>query len=456
MYLKIFTLLITTFFMVAVNAQNVLKVQSGATLEVTGGAVITLQDINLDNDGTINLAPGDGTFVFTGTAPNTISGGGIPYFDMVQINKTGLGSLTLKRDINVEGSIQFTAGNINLNTFNIHLQPTALLTGENESSHITGTTGGFVEITNVLNAPSSANPGNLGAILSSSSNLGSTIIRRGHQSQTNSSGSGNSVLRYYDIIPTNNLALNTTLRLRYFDAELNGLSESALTLWKSPDNIAWTEEGFTDRNSSTNYVEKSGIANFSRWTLSSTGNALPVEFILFNVKCNDSKVEIIWKTATEQYSSYFEVQRSGDGRNWIPIGTVQAAGNSNEERRYGFTDTKPLSGTVFYRIAEIDMDNRAFYTGIIKNQCGQNNTLKAWPNPVHDKLWIDLNITEGSKVVIRVFDNKGAFVSEQYNVLPAGSNQLSIDFTRLTAGLYHVVAEWDNGNQKKVLKVVRE
>ena len=47
------------------------------------------------------------------------------------------------------------------------MQPTALLNGESETSSITGATGGYVEITNTLNASSSLNPGNLGAILSS-------------------------------------------------------------------------------------------------------------------------------------------------------------------------------------------------------------------------------------------------------------------------------------------------
>ena len=34
------------------QAQNVLKVQTGATITTTGGAVITLRDMDLDNDGT--------------------------------------------------------------------------------------------------------------------------------------------------------------------------------------------------------------------------------------------------------------------------------------------------------------------------------------------------------------------------------------------------------------------
>jgi hypothetical protein len=47
-----------------------------------------------------------------------------------------------------------------------------------------------------------SNPANLGIFITSDKNLGNVTIRRGHQSQPNISGSGNSILRYYDILRT--------------------------------------------------------------------------------------------------------------------------------------------------------------------------------------------------------------------------------------------------------------
>ena len=231
---KTFFVLVAMFPVFAV-AQNVLKVQSGAQIKTTGGAVITLQDMDLDNDGTINQVPGEGSFKFTGTQNNVISGTSQPLFDVLDIAKTGSARLLLNRNINIGSSINFSSGLIDLNTNNILLQPTALLISESEASRITGTTGGYVEITNTLNAPVSQNPGNLGAIISSSQNLGSTLIRRGHLSQTNGVDAGNSIFGYFDIVSANNSSLNATLRFRYFDAELNGLAENNLQMWKSPD-----------------------------------------------------------------------------------------------------------------------------------------------------------------------------------------------------------------------------
>jgi hypothetical protein len=69
------------------------------------------------------------------------------------------------------------------------------------------------------------NPGNLGAFITSAANVGVVTIRRGHVSQSGA-GLASSINRYYSITAENNTNLNATLRLKYFDAELNGQNRS--------------------------------------------------------------------------------------------------------------------------------------------------------------------------------------------------------------------------------------
>jgi len=251
----------------AATAQNTLKITGGATIKTTGGAVITVEDLHLDNDGAINLVAGDGTFRFSGSTNANLSGTVSPVFDRLELAKSNA-QIMLMTDISIASGIDFTSGLLDLNNHIITLQPAALLNGESETSRITGNAGGYIEITNTLNAPSSLNPGNLGAIITSSQNLGSTIIRRGHMPQTGDLGDGSSIRRYFDIIPSNNISLNATLRSGYFDAELNGYDESSMIFWKSDDLINWTKIGHSSRDVINNYVEKTGISDFSRWTLS--------------------------------------------------------------------------------------------------------------------------------------------------------------------------------------------
>lgn len=436
-------------------AQHVLKIQPGATLKTTGGAVITLSDMNLDNDGTISQGTGEGVFKFTGNSNSTISGTNAPLFDILEIAKTGNAKLTLQRNINIGSAINFSTGLIDLNNNNINLQPLALLNNETENSRIIGPNGGYVEITNTLNNPSAVNPGNLGAVITTSQNMGSTVIRRGHAVQ-NGGGLSTSIQRYYDILPVNGNALNATLRFRYFDAEMNGLDETTVVMWRSADNIVWSNQGFTSRDAAGNYLEKTGIADFSRWTLSAAVNSpLPVQFLLFNVRCEGNKVAIHWKTAQEINASHFEVQRSSNGTDWTSIGTLPATGNSSEPRSYSFMDNNPLPNGAMYRIAEFDLDGKKQYTSINRAACGSLDTWKVWPNPVQEQLYVNVSVAAGSQAMIRVFDSKGALMREQRNVLLPGSNQLNVDMQRLPAGTYHVLVAWDNGKTQKAVKVIK-
>jgi hypothetical protein len=436
------------------HPQNVLKIESGAELKTTGGAVITLHNTSLINDGTINQAAGDGIFRFTGDQPSAISGTSIPTFDVIALAKNSGISLTLQQNINVVSEINFISGLIDLNNNNIDLGADALLIGESEASHITGT-GGKIRITKVLNAPSSENPGNLGAIITSGQNMGSVTIGRGHESQTSANGAGNSVLRYFDISPANNTGLSATLRLNYLDAELNGLDENTLVFWKSADNSAWAQQDFTSRSTTSNYVEKTGISDFSRWTLSSINNALPVEFILFNVKCDGGKILINWKTAQEQNSSHFIVERSRDGVQWTDIGNLPAAGNSNTERSYSFTDNNAIQGS-FYRIAQYDIDGKVEYTSILRLSCNAREVFKVWPNPFNEMVFVNITVNVGSQAVIKIFDNKGSLIKTQKTTLLQGSNQINIDMKNLAKGIYHLVTEWNGGQMKKAVQVVKQ
>ena len=447
---KIFAIIIIVSSSMVVAAQNVLKVQPGAVIKTTGGALITLQNMNLENDGTISQSVGEGKFLFTGTADNTISGVSTSLFDVLEIGKTGTAKISLQQNIQVGSGIIFTSGLIDLNINNILLQPAALLNSESETSRITGTTGGYIEIINTLNAPSVANPGNLGAIITSAQNMGSTTIRRGQQSQTNGYGNGNTIYRYYDITPANNTALNATLRLNYFDAELNSLNENTITLWKSSNNTTWFNQGFDSRNTSTNYVEKTGIPDFSRWTLTTPLNALPLSWGSFNTQCINNSTKISWQTFHESNTRSFTVQHTNDGTNWNDLTTLQAAGNSSSTLYYTYTHLQSNSNTNYYRIIEQDIDGRKTYSPVLKNDCGGKEIFFVYPNPAHSNLWVSLQTEKSGMVTLQMFDSKGALVKQQTENIQSGNNLLGMQLNNLASGIYSLMVRYGDGKVKMV------
>ena len=432
------------------NAQ--LQIGSGISWKSTASTYVVLDNIGLQHDAT--SASLDNIFKFTGNTNSSVSGTTLPLFSNMEIALTGSSKIVLQRSIIVSQNISFQTGLLDLNNNNIDLGTTGTVNGESETSRLIGISGGYIQINNTLNAPSSANPGNLGAIITSTQNLGSTTIRRGHQSQTNSGGTGSSILRYYDISPATNSGLNATLRFSYLDAELNSQDENTLVLWRSADNISWSNQGFTTRNTVTNYVEKTGIDAFSRWTLSATSNPLPVVFILFNARCDNNKVILTWKTAQEINSSYFDIERNIDGNRWTVIGTQPSAGNTNTERSYSFADNSPSTAAI-YRIAEHDIDGHVKYTSIIRSDCDTKNDWKVWPNPVTETLWLFINSSAASKMSIKIIDSKGALVGMQQTNLLRGNNLLNIDMKKIPAGTYDIIVNWNDGQMQKAVKVVK-
>jgi hypothetical protein len=433
-----------------VSAQ--LTITPGAQLTVSGNAQLTLQNTDLVNNG--NFTPGNGITRFTGNTSSSVSGSQAMQFFELDLNKTNNASVVLQRAIGVTQRIFFSSGFLNLNGFDADLGNTGRLDNEQENSRVTGANGGQVLFNTILNAPSAANPANLGAIISSSQNLGNVVIKRGHQSQQGA-GLNNSILRYYDIIPANNTSLDATLRFTYFNGELNDLNERVLAFFSSTDDINWAETVFASSDTLANFAEITGIASFSRWTISKDAIILPVRFLSFHAGCEGNRVQINWTTAEEQNSSHYNIERSQDGVTWTVIGNLPAAGSSSIESSYSLADDNPLQNG-YYRIAQYDLDGGVSYTRVIGTSCNVSDVFSISPNPTRNIVLIHLTGTDESQAIISVFDIGGALVMTQKEQVTRGSNQYRLDLGTLANGVYAVSVEWENGQKKKSAEIIRQ
>lgn len=243
--LLILLMIVTQF----IWGQSSLKLTNGAQIKVVGEANMVIHNTSWENNG--QFTAGNGTVSFTGTTTDSIKGTHPTTFHKVVVNKTG-GGVALGQATQVADTLQFIAGNLNLNGFDLTLEsPHGVLVGESETNRIVGPTGGEVIKVLVLNAPNAVNPGNMGATITSSANLGTTILRRGHVAQV--LPGNNSIERYYQIIPSNNSGLNASVNLTYFDAELNGLNEVNLESWHF-DGTNWLNYSPDVSDASANFV----------------------------------------------------------------------------------------------------------------------------------------------------------------------------------------------------------
>jgi hypothetical protein len=421
-------------------------INNGPAIVVTSGTYLVLDNISLHNNGLFDQTAG--TVIFRGNANAFLTGSISPQFYSVILDKPAA-TLQLQTNITVKNQLQFINGLLQLNTHNILLQPAALLNGETESSHII-TSSGYVEITKVLNAPSGADPGNLGAIITSSQDLGQVTIRRSHQSQVNSTGGGNSILRHFEIIPANNIALNATLRFRYLDAELNGLDENLLTIWKRSSAGNWANLGRTSNSAGVNYVELTGISDFTLFTLSTPINALPLVWGAFNTQCTSGQVRVSWKTEREQNTALFIIRRSTNGKDWSVIATLPAAGNSNAAIPYIYTDQQLLQGTSYYQVQEQDIDGRKRFSPVLVNKCGREDGVVVYPNPVYGSCWVNIQSATAGIIMMRLYDTKGVLVLQRRETIQSGNSQLELHLDLLIPGVYSLVVTQADGRIKAV------
>lgn len=248
-----------------IQAQTTKMVVSDGHLIIESNTELRLVDTDLAMNGT--LTTGDGSkLVFEGTASDTVSIGGTSNITLyeLEINRSNSG-LRLDRAITVDSLVTCTAGLIELNGDTLFLSEGAVLANESSSSYVVGTAGGVVSTTVDLASPAvDINPGQLGVTLTTPTALGVTTIHRGNVAQVVDTDT--SILRYYEVIPTNNSNLNATVGIAYFDHELNGIAEMGMDVANfdstfleiiTPDSASIT----------SNTVSISGLDSFSILTL---------------------------------------------------------------------------------------------------------------------------------------------------------------------------------------------
>lgn len=188
------------------------------------------------------------------------------------------------------------------------------------------------------------------------------------------------------------------------------------------------------------------IRSLDDWSITSVrpfnvDGALPLRFISFTAAKADDKVLLSWKTADEQNTSHFEIERSADGTLFEKIATTAAA-NSSGLHDYQQTDVHPNKGINYYRIKQVDKDGRFTYSAVIRISFNNGvNMLTVYPNPATQFIVLDF-ATLQQKVQVKIFDMQGRLVlSEQ----KTGTQLIKINIEKLAAGKYTAIVS--NGAQ---------
>jgi hypothetical protein len=176
---------------------------------------------------------------------------------------------------------------------------------------------------------------------------------------------------------------------------------------------------------------------------------LPVSLLSFEAVKQSNKAVIFWKTASEQNTGSFVIERSANGQTgWQSIGTVSATGNSNTVQSYSHTDNSPLGGINYYRLRIMDKDGSHSYSDIKQLSFDAGLAIKLSPNPANGFVTVT---GLAAKSQIGVYDGQGKLLQR----LVAGSSLQRISLAGYAAGTY-LIRVTENDKLVYVGKVIKQ
>lgn len=432
---------------VSIGAGGTLTLSSAAGGDLNVGG-------NFTQSGTFNCNNREVTF--NGSSTQTLSGNftGSNRFDYLRTASTGL---SLSSAVDIEDRLDFDAGLITLNAADLTLYSGISLLDADASRYVATTGSGNLVRNGVGNSATLFPVG--------------TATSYNPVTLTNAGTSDNFLVRVQDSfaqMPTN--STKTVQRQWVINESVVGDSDLSVDLqWNASEegtNFNRAGDLVIGRHDGTAYVETAAslsgsnpyIASASGFTSLSpfavgTLNALPVELSRFQARIVDQIVWLSWTTDSEQNNAYFEIERSTDSRKWTSIGVVNGQGTSYQQHQYQFADDKPLTGTSYYRLRQVDVDGQWEYSQIAPVVFGTGLRLLVYPSPAKDEITIDWGreLDGGERALL--VDLSGRQIATL--LIPSDETRKTWNIADQPPGLYRVVLMDREGQilaQEKLVK----
>lgn len=171
---------------------------------------------------------------------------------------------------------------------------------------------------------------------------------------------------------------------------------------------------------------------------------LPIKLKYFSGTYQNNSTGLNWEIENQSNFSYFEIERSLDGRNFNPLVNIPFTKSSS----YNYSDLNISSNTnYYYRLKMVDIDGKFSYSNIIIVQTKGSVNFSILENPVSDNLNIKGLNSNGE---INIFDVAGKLLVKR-NIK---SQSLSIDVSFLNNGIYFL--QYSDGNNTETKKFIKQ
>ncbi|GBD86933.1 hypothetical protein BMS3Abin03_00858 [bacterium BMS3Abin03] len=167
---------------------------------------------------------------------------------------------------------------------------------------------------------------------------------------------------------------------------------------------------------------------------------VPVELTSFTAMDNNGEIELKWTTATELNNQMFEIQRRNEDNQFATIGYVEGNGTSANPHNYTYIDNANISGTLYYRLKQVDFGGMYTYSDEVKIEASGVLTFELeqnYPNPFNPSTLIAYSIPQEGFVSLNIYNLLGEKVATLVNsIQEAGRYEVSFDASSLASGIY--------------------
>ena len=194
-------------------------------------------------------------------------------------------------------------------------------------------------------------------------------------------------------------------------------------------------------------AELKGITGFSPFAIGNDDSfvnpILPVRFISSNAVIIPNGVQVKWQTADELNISFFELQQSNNGTDFVTIGKVNPGSNKNNE--YSLSDYN-FSDLSYYRIKVVHFDGTFSYSKNLFIQTNKSGKFTVVPNPAKNNVFFNFNKIE-KKGSLKIYNASGILIKN--GQLEKGMTNFAFDISHLPAGIYNVLLTCDTNKQQQ-------
>jgi hypothetical protein len=175
---------------------------------------------------------------------------------------------------------------------------------------------------------------------------------------------------------------------------------------------------------------------------------------------DETSVELVWQTATEQNNAGFRVEQAARGGDWTRVAFVDGAGTTTEAQTYRLTVEDLEPGTHRFRLTQVDVDGSTQTVDAVTVRLGMQEALRVTapsPNPVRTGATLRFAVKQPAETTVSVYNVLGQRVATLYRGTPAAeeTKAVTVSADALPSGAYFLRVTSGEHTETRRFSVVR-